>query len=154
MSTTRGLPCGDAVSWWAFERRWLAAIWETILPSGTRGGLALGASDVPLDRFLDELLACAPTRVGVGARVCVWLLTFAPLFVIGKPALFSSLEPEERLAVLEELRASDLYLVRELPTLFKMLGALGFAGMPEVQRELGLGVRDPEPPDWARGGQK
>ncbi len=139
------------MSWWSFERRWLAAIWETILPSGTVGGLGLGAREVPLDSFLDELLSCAPTRVRVGARVCIWLLTFAPLFVIGRLALFPSLAPEDRLSLLEKLRASDVYLVRELPTLFKMLGALGFAGMPAVQRKLGLAVRDSEPPEWAAG---
>jgi hypothetical protein len=141
------------MSWWSFERRWLAAIWETLLPSGTPGGLALGARDVPLDRFLDELLACAPLRVTLGARVCVWLLTFCPLLVIGRFARFPALAEEERLAVLEKLCASDLYLVRELPTLFKMLGALGFAGLPAVHAEMGITVRDSTPPDWAREGK-
>lgn len=135
--------------WLSFERRWLAAIWATIFPSGTQGGLALGARDVALDRFLDELVAFAPARVTLGARVCVWLLTLCPLFVLGRFALFPSLDAEARLAVLEKLRASDVYLVRELPILFKMLGALGYAGLPAVHEELGIPVRDREPPDWA-----
>lgn len=137
------------MSWWSFERRWLAVIWQTLLPSGTPGGLALGARDVPMDRFLDELLACAPRRVTLGARLCVWLLTFCPLFVIGRPRTFPALAEEERRAVLAMLGQSDVYLVRELPTLFKTLGALGFAGLPAVQAEMGLAVRDSSAPDWA-----
>lgn len=136
------------MSWWSFERRWLAVIWQTLLPSGTPGGLALGARDVPLDRFLDELIAFAPRRVTLGARLCVWLLTLCPLFVIGRFALLSGLDDDERLAVLQKLAASDVYLVRELPTLFKMLGALDFAGLPAVQAEVGIAVRDEAPPDW------
>lgn len=138
------------MNWWSFERRWLAAIWATILPSGTPGGLALGASDVPLDRFLDQLIALAPARVSFGARACVWLLTFCPLLVLGRFALFPSLDAEARLALLDKLRASDVYLVRELPILFKMLGALGYAGLPEVQRQMGIPLDDDTPrPDWA-----
>ena len=139
------------MSWFAFERRWLAALWATILPSGSAGGIPLGARDVPLDRFLDELCAFAPARVTWGARVCVWLLTFCPLFVIGRFALFPSLDAEARLAVLEKLRASDVYLIRELPILFKMLGALGFGGLPEVQTCMGIAVRSEEPPEWVEG---
>lgn len=137
------------MTWWSFERRWLFVLWETILPSGTQNGVSLGARDVGLERFLDELLAHAPARVTLGARACVWLLTFCPLFVIGRFALFPSLADEERMAVLDKLRSSDVYLVRELPILFKMLGALGYGGLPAVQRDMGIRVRSDEPPEWA-----
>jgi hypothetical protein len=134
--------------WWSFERRWLACLWASILPSGTPGGLTLGAPDVPLDRFLDELTLHAPRRVAWGARLAVWLLTLSPLFILGRAALFPSLDEEERLALLERLARSDVYLVRELPTLFKMLGALGFAGLPRVHEALGMPDQGTRPPPW------
>ncbi|MBK7581876.1 MAG: hypothetical protein IPI67_16915 [Myxococcales bacterium] len=139
------------MTWFGFERRWLAELWATLLPSGTSGGLSIGARDVDLGRFLDELLTHAPARVTLGARVCLWLLVLCPLFVIRRFVLFPSLSDDERLKVLEKLRSSDVYLVRELPLLFKMLGALGFAGLPAVQAALSIDVRDESPPTWARG---
>jgi hypothetical protein len=134
-----------------FERRWLLAVLDVLMPSGTPGGLALGARDVPLDRFLDELWAFAPRRVLLGLRATLWVLVLCPVFVLGRFALFVSLAPQEQLAVIERLRSSDSYLVRELPLLFKMVGCLGFCGMPEVQSALGAPPKSSERPSWAAG---
>ncbi|MFO0568709.1 MAG: hypothetical protein U0263_23810 [Polyangiaceae bacterium] len=143
------------MTWFGFERHALSLVWSTIFPSGTEAGIELGAADVGLDAFLDELLAHAPARVSFGLRVSLWLVAFlCPLFVLGRFATFSGLSGEERLELLERLQRSDVYLLRELPTFFKMLGALGYGGLPVVHAALGIRVRDDEPPPWATKGAR
>src|SRR4051812_48368100 len=117
----------------AFERRWFAVVFDTILPSGVSDRLPLGARDVPLDRFVDDLFASAPTRMLAGFRLALWVAWLAPLFVLRRARLFGGLSRGERLAVLERLRRSDVYAIRELPNLLKTAACLGWAGMPEVQ---------------------
>ena len=46
-----------------FERRWLHAVFEAILPSGAHPTLTLGARDVPMDAFIDDLWAHAPLQL-------------------------------------------------------------------------------------------
>lgn len=81
--------------------------------------------------------------------MCLWLVVLCPLFVLGVPRTFVSLDAEAKLAVLEKLRHSNIYLVREIPLLFKMIGCLGLCGLPAVHERLGLEPRDTEPPAWA-----
>ena len=57
---------------------------------------------------------------------------------------------DERMAVLERMRQSDVYLVREMPLLFKTVGCLGFCGLPQVHEQVGIEPRDTTPPEWAR----
>jgi hypothetical protein len=123
----------------AFERRWLALVFACVIPP---------SREAPMDAFIDDLIRHAPPRVILGARLCLWLLLFSPPFVIGRFATWLSLDDGERLAVLERLRQSDNYVLRELPLLFKMLGALGYYGLPEVHAALEISPRDEAPPDW------
>jgi hypothetical protein len=131
-----------------FERRWLVAIFETILPSGDPA-LPLGAADAPLGRFVDDLLASAPLPAVLGLRASLWLLMLAPLFVLGRPRSFLGLSSQARLALLERLRGSRHYLVRESALLFKIVGCLGFCGLPPVQQRLGIFPTDGTLPPWA-----
>lgn len=133
----------------SFERRWLLEVFTTILPSGQGAVLPLGARDVPLAGFVDDLLRYAPLRVALGLRLCLWFLVACPLFVIGKARTFLALSDSDRLAVLGKLRASPVYVVREIPLLFKMVGCLGFCGMPVVQERLSIEPRDQSLPPWA-----
>jgi hypothetical protein len=124
-----------------FERRWLGSILEDLVP---------GAARIPISRFVDDLLAHAPREFLLGLRLCTWLLMLCPAFVLGRLASYRGLAAEERLRVHARLRESRFYLLRELPLLFKMVGCLAYCGLPEVQAQLGISPRDPEPPEWAR----
>lgn len=135
----------------AFEKRWLREIFETVIPSGGSRQLPEGAGDVPIDGFVDDLMAHAPQQFRIGLRACTWLVMLSPLFVIGRPATFLALEEADRMRVLERFRDSDVYLLREMPLLFKTIGCLGFCGVPRVQARLGIFPRDEEAPSWARG---
>jgi hypothetical protein len=112
--------------------------------------LPVGAADVPMGRFVDDLLARAPLASVLGLRAALWLVVFAPPFVLRRPCTFLGLTAADRLALLGRLQASDRYLVRETAMLCKFLGCLGFCGLAPIQRRLGIHPLDPLPPSWAR----
>ena len=129
----------------------LLAAFDAVIPPGIDARVPLGARDVPLDRFLDDLVEHAPLHFVAGLRGASWLLVLAPLFVLGTLRGFPSLDSAERLRILERLRESSLYLIREIPLLLKTVACLGYCGLPEVQRGLGILPIDATPPEWARG---
>jgi hypothetical protein len=136
------------------ERRWFAALFETILPDGVVEGLP-GAERLPLDRFLDDFAQAAPPRMMLGARLALWFVVLlAPLLVLRRPRTFLGLTLEDRLSVLRGLRASRFYTVRELPVLLKSVACLGYCGSPIVQRRIGIAVSDAEAPAWTRGPER
>jgi hypothetical protein len=96
-------------------------------------------------------LRTAPFDFVLGLRLCTWLLMFAPLFVLRRLRTFESLSAAERAELLERFTRSDVYLIRELPMLFKTAACLGVCGLPEVQRRIGIYPVDATPPDWAAG---
>ena len=131
-----------------FERRWLLRIFDAILPSGADERLPVGASNLPMDRFADEVMVYAPPRVALGIRGAVWLVTlFGPLLA-GRLGWFPRMNVDSRSRVLERLSRHRVYLVRELTTLFKMLVTLGYGGAPIVLEAIGVPVIDDEPPSW------
>jgi hypothetical protein len=132
------------------ERRWLLCVFDTVVPSGATPRLPIGAKDAPMERFIDDLFARAPLHFLLGLRACLWILAFAPLFVIGRARTFEALEPELRLEVLDRLSRSERYVLRELPLLFKTTACLGFCGLSEVQSKVGIFPVDATAPDWAR----
>ena len=143
-------PAGSsALRLFRFERRWLVRIFETLLPSGVDPRLPIGAADVPMGSFIDDLLRHAPLLAVMGLRAGLWMLMLAPPVAIGRWRSFLGLETGVRLAVLERMRRSRHYLVREVALLFKIIGCLGFCGLPAVQRSLGIFPTDETPPSWA-----
>jgi len=132
------------------ERRWLLDVFDTVVPAGVTERAPLGAKDVPLARFLDDLFASAPAHFCLGLKACVWFVTFAPLFVLGRFTTFSALSMEERMKLLARLGESDTYVIREMPLLFKTVACLGYCGIPEVQARIGIAPVDATPPEWAR----
>lgn len=129
----------------SFERRWLRALCEAMLPGGVRQDLP-GAGDVPLERFFDEFTATVPLQAALGVRAFTWLLTFAP--VPWKLRTFGGLRPADQLRLLEGMETSRFYAVREIPGLLKLVACLAWASQPDVQRALGVPHPDANPPDW------
>lgn len=129
-----------------FERRWLVRVFEVVLPA--RPELVLGAADVPMGRFVDDFVASAPLQAVLGLRASLWLVMLSPPFVLGRWRTFLGLAPPERLILLDRLRRSDHYLVRESAVLFKIVGCLGFCGLPSLQQRIGIQPVDGTPPSW------
>ncbi len=126
----------------------LRAACEAILPPSPPPLLPQGAGDVPLERFFDDLALRAPAEFRVGLRGCIWLLTFAPLFILGRPRLFLGLTATERGVLLQRLSENPIYLLRELPLLFKTVACLALCGTPEVQTHLNIAPRDSRAAAW------
>ena len=121
-----------------FERRWLEAIFGTILPDGDPSGLP-GAAQVEWKPFLDDFASAAPARMLLGLRAALWFtVLLAPLLMLWRVRTFARLGGAERLRVLRALRESRFYLVRELPVLLKSVACLGYCRLPAVQRKVGL----------------
>jgi hypothetical protein len=121
-----------------FEHRWLMSLLEVIVPSGTNDRLPLGARDVPVEQFLDDAYTATPLDFKLGFRVCLWVVMFSPLFLLRRFKLAAGLTREERLALLERFAASDIYLVREMPVMFKVVLGFAYCRVPAVQRALGV----------------
>jgi hypothetical protein len=134
----------------AFERRWLALVFATILPASDDARFPEGADELGAARYIDSLLRTAPSDFCIGLRVFTWLLMFMPPFVLGRLCTFAMLAATERTELLERLTQSNTYLIRELPMLFKTAACLGLCGLPHVQRRIGIHPVDATPPDWAR----
>jgi hypothetical protein len=129
------------------EKRMMLGVFDAILPSGADPRLPIGARDLPMGRFLDDILQRSPVLFALGLRAALWLVTLSPLAVIGRPRTFGGLSPGDRVRVLERLSHSRVYAIRELPNLLKLVACLGFAGHPDVRRHIGLPAG--EPPAWA-----
>jgi hypothetical protein len=132
-----------------FERRWLARVFDSLLPPAPESGLP-GARDVPLGRFIDDLLAASPLVSVTGLRAALWLVWLAPLFLHRRLVAFGGLAPAGQNALLDRLRRSDVYLVRQAVTFLKILACLGLCGLGPVQRRLGIHPTDVTPPAWAK----
>lgn len=120
----------------AFERRWLLQVFHLILPRSRF--FPIGAQDIPMHRFLDDLLNRAPLSFVFGLRFALLALILYPLFSARRPRLLFSLSIEDQENTIEMMARSPFYLVREMPVLLKMTACLGFFGMPEVQRAMGI----------------
>lgn len=135
-----------------FERRCLIAVADTILPRDPEGRFPLGGADAPVVALADDMLARGPTELGLGLRLALLAVLLAPLLVLGRVRTFVGLDRAQRLELLRRLRASRFYAVREIPVLLKSLVCLAWAGLPEVQRAIGIGIEPGEPaPEWADG---
>jgi hypothetical protein len=133
-----------------FERRWLAAIFETVVPFRQLGEGSLAVPEAPIERFIDDLVEKAPFHFLLGLRACLWAVMLAPPFVLGRYRTFLGLPSDERLALLSRLGESDRYVVREMPLLFKTIACLAVCGLPDVQAKIGIHPVDTLPPAWAR----
>lgn len=133
----------------AFEMHWLLAILATIYPSNAHPRLKTGAADTPVQHFFADVFATAPWLPLLGIRAAIWVITFCPLLVIGRVSRFHKLPEPDRLRVIETLGHSNLYPVREMPMLIKTIGGMGFASMPEVQKQIGVDVAV-DIPAWAQ----
>lgn len=133
---------------WRSERRWLGVLFDAILPSGADERLPLGAADLPMQRFVDELFRTAPGQFLLGLRLAIWLVYWTPL--LWKLRSFGGLSRPERVAHLERLSSSRLYAFRELPTMLKMVASFAYGAFPEVQTRVGLPPTEDGLPEWAR----
>jgi hypothetical protein len=134
----------------AFERRWFHIAFDTILPSGATENLPIGAKDVPMNAFLDDLLVHSPGRITLGFRLAIWFLIWSPILFLRSFRRFTGLSESARVQWLRRLERSRFYVIRELPVVIKTVACLGYCGLPTVQEQIGIHPVDSRPPTWAR----
>lgn len=118
-----------------FECRWAEGILSTIFPGSAEEGLdGIGTMDVAV--FLRDVMRSLPLRAAFGMRIAIWLVSLAPLVVIGRLGLFASLGVTDRERVLQRLVASPRYGLRSLVLLLKTIGALLYAGDARVRARM------------------
>ena len=118
-----------------FERRWAVAAMQAIFPGSSDVGLAdIGAMDI--DGFLDEFVAVLPWRATIGVRLAVWLVAFAPFWVLSRFATIVRLSARDRERVVVALISSETYAIRSLALVLKTLGALLYAADDRVRTRL------------------
>ncbi len=118
------------------ERRWARAAITAMFPSNADPRVPDGAEIVDIDGCLDETCRQVPGRVALGLRAAVWLLAFAPLFVLGKLRTIGGLQPADRERVVVRLLSSPVYVVRQLVLLLKAFGALFLFTAPGVREKV------------------
>lgn len=135
----------------AFERRALVVIFDTILPSGAHPKLPMGARDIPILRFFDDAERDAPFDFMIGLRAALWVIWFCPLLAIGRLRTFKRLTGDDRIRVLRWLQRRPTYFFREIPTIVKTVACLAYCGLPQIQAKIGIERRDATVPAWAEG---
>lgn len=134
----------------SFELAWTDAAFDAIYPEPPRSALPHGVASMYPARFFQGVLASIPLEQSVGLRVTLWMIALAPLFTIRKLGTIASIDPDDRVRVLERLLTSPYYFVRQLTMSFKAIATLLYAKSEAVHTAMTTPVgrvdaRVPEP---------
>jgi hypothetical protein len=126
------------VSWTSMERRWLRAMVRAVLPAPP--GLAAAEDDAPtLERGLEQLRGSMPWIQRVALRFGVWLVCLLGPLSLRQLPPFTRLSADDRDRALVRLGGSDLFVVREMVVLIKLVAALVRELSPSFRGALGWG---------------
>lgn len=125
--------------WFEFERGWLSALVEAMIPADASTGRP-GVAAARLREFDDVLAVAAPPILRFGLRASVWLLTWLTLWpgFGGRP--FHRLDADRRDRFLVRAGTSDVYLLRQLATTIKLIACFRYFDDPELRRRSGAAV--------------
>jgi hypothetical protein len=134
------------VSWTALERAWLATLVDAMIPALPAGEGRAAVPAAKADRLRDDLaqlLDGMPGLQRLALRLAVWLVAWLGPLAVGRLPTFRRLAPADRDRVLTRLGTSDLYLVREMVVLLKLVAGLVRELDPGFRRALGWGEGEP-----------
>lgn len=120
----------------AFEKRWAGAILVAFAPVGES---PFGPEDAPYLQTLERMISASNWRARAGLRLGLWLVTFAPLWLLGRLRLLPSLPLLERTALLDRLLSHSNFEARELTLLLKIAASLTVMGLPALRARSGYG---------------
>ncbi len=119
-----------------FERRWAQVILDSFAPP-EGPGLAPRPGEVSTLVAFDTLRAGCSKPARLALRAAVWLVTFSPLWLIGRMRRFPALAGSERLAVLGKLLEHPVFIVREAAFLLKTVACMGLLASEEMRKRSG-----------------
>lgn len=114
------------------ESRWARGAFGAIFPAS--GPAKIGICDLDVEAFVSEVRSATSFKSALGIRAAIWIVAFAPLFVLGKFRTIAGLDQASRELVVGSLLGSPIFFVRQLTMLLKAIGALLYAGAPAVRR--------------------
>jgi hypothetical protein len=117
------------------ERRVALAIFDAIFPSGANDRVPMGASDVDMEGFLEDLEASYPPAVQLGVRGLLWLIELTAWARTGWS--YADLPRDVREKIFASWYRSRFYLFRQAAVSIKAIAGLGYCGFPEVQESFG-----------------
>lgn len=125
------------IGWSEWERRLLASILETMLPSPGPGVPGIGELD--LTEFWRRFEESAPPLLRIGLRGATWGLGLGAVFLLGRPVSFDALAPADRELLLERASESEVFAIRQMVMVLKVVASFAYFHDPSVQA-------------WVRGG--
>jgi hypothetical protein len=125
----------------SFELAWTDAAFDTIFPEPPGSALPHGVASMHPARFFQDVLATVPLEQSLGLRVTLWMIALAPLFTIRKLGTIASIDPGDRVRVLERLLTSRSYVVRQLTLSFKAIATLLYAQSERVRSAMTTPIR-------------
>lgn len=138
-----------------FERRWMLTVFDAIY-SGGGTTLPWKASEMRTTRaFVSDVFRVGPPVTMLGMRAALWLVyLLTPLLAFALPVSLGMLSETRRSEALEKVSMSRIYALRELPTLFKMLGSMAYCASADVQRAVGMERPDFRTPAWVEEAER
>jgi hypothetical protein len=118
----------------ALERGWAEQIGQALIPRGLLDG---EVDRLPLGEGFAEDCRQSPWFAAVGLRAGLLLVWLSPIWLGGRLRTFSGVEDDVRVALLERLLVSRLYLVRMAMLLVKLTACGVAIGHPSAIRRLG-----------------
>lgn len=117
----------------SFELAWTDAAFDAIYPEPPRSVLPHGIASMHPARFFQGVLATVPLEQSLGLRITLWMIALAPIFTIRKLGTIASIDPDDRVRVLERLLTSPYYFVRQLAMSFKAIATLLYAQSERIR---------------------
>lgn len=113
------------------------AVFAALLPSDGGGGLKLGLLDAGFEEFLAEFRTSAPLPLRLAFPAAVFAAAWLSPLLIGRLPPFTRLSAEDREAALAAMGRSDLYLLRQLLLLLKLVAGLCYGADARVRAAVG-----------------
>src|SRR4051794_21253605 len=123
-----------------WELSWAVEVLAAFAPSSAEAkGRELAPRDGEVDylRTWRRMVHGSTPLAALGLRVGLWMVTFAPVWLMGRLTTFSELARAERTEVLSRLLRHTSLFVRELSLLLKFSAAVALLGTPSVRARSG-----------------
>ncbi|MBI2378324.1 MAG: hypothetical protein HYV07_30270 [Deltaproteobacteria bacterium] len=121
----------------SFETGWLAELLAAMIPSiegESRPSLPEVLDEIAADGFFEQLGERAPFLFGLGLRLAIWTLFWAPVAFGGRLRSFRALEPGEKNRVLEAANEHPAYVVRQLVIIIKLVACFAYFTSSKARR--------------------
>src|SRR5262245_44816661 len=100
-----------------WELDWARDVLSAFAPIESGAGLSPLPGEVDYLTTLRRMVRCSTPLAGLGLRFALWMVAFAPFWLLGRWVTFSKLALRERSELLSRLLRHTSFIVRELSLL-------------------------------------